>query len=133
MKVAIPTFGDRVSPRFDCAGTFLVVTFEQGAITQRQEISAANWAPHERINRLIDLGVTVVVCGGIDRWSADSLLSVGVTLHGWISGSIEESLEALQCGELQSDASCVGDARCGRGRTARYGRRRGGRPQPPGP
>ena len=32
MKVAIPTFGDRVSPRFDCANTFLVVTLERDEI-----------------------------------------------------------------------------------------------------
>jgi len=131
MKVAIPTFGDRVSPRFDCAGMFLVVTLDQGAIVERREISAVDWAPYERINRLIDLEVTVVVCGGIDRWSADSLLSVGVTLYGWISGSIQESLEALQRGELSTDIQCVGDARCGHVRGARHGYRRGGRSQPP--
>jgi predicted Fe-Mo cluster-binding NifX family protein len=52
----------------------------------------------------VDLGVDVVICGGIDRWSADSLQSAGVTLYGWISGSIEETFAALLRGELRSDA-----------------------------
>ena len=126
MKVAIPTFGDRVSPRFDCAKTFLVVTLKRDEIVHREELSAAEWAPHDRINRLVDLGVDSVICGGIDRWSADSLLSVGIDLHGWISGSIEESLAALQHGELQADVGMVGGTRCGRRQGHRRGRRRGG-------
>ena len=91
-----------------------------------EELSAADWAPHDRINRLVDLGVDTVICGGIDRWSADSLLSVGIDLHGWISGSIEESLAALQHGELQTDVGMVDGTRCGRRQDHRRGRRRGG-------
>ena len=128
MKVAIPTFGDRVSPRFDCANTFLVMTLERDEIVHREELSAADWAPHDRINRLVDLGVDSVICGGIDRWSADSLLSVGIDLHGWISGSIEESLAAFRHGELQTAVGIgvVGETRCGRRQGHRRGRRRGG-------
>ena len=129
MKVAIPTFGDRVSPRFDCANTFLIVTWQRDETAQREELSAADWASHDRINRLVDLGVDTVICGGIDRWSADSLLSVGIDLHRWISGSIEESLAALRHGELQAAAGIVGETRCGRRRSHRRGRRRGGGPQ----
>ena len=129
MKVAIPTFGDRVSPRFDCANTFLIVTLQRDEIAGREELSAEDWAPHDRINHLVDLGVDTVICGGIDRWSADSLLSVGIDLHGWISGSIEESLAALRHGELQAAAGMVGETRCGRRQGHRRGRRRGGGPQ----
>ena len=30
-KIAIPTFGTRVSPRFDCAQAVLVVAFDNGS------------------------------------------------------------------------------------------------------
>ena len=40
MKIAMPTFRDRVSPRFDCAASFLVLTIEHEQVAQRQEISA---------------------------------------------------------------------------------------------
>ena len=65
MKVAIATFGERVSPRFDCAASFLVIIVDQGEISERQQVDASDWATHERINRLVALGVNVVVCGGI--------------------------------------------------------------------
>ncbi len=118
MKVAVPTFGDRVSPRFDCAASFLVLTVDCGEIVQREEVSAAQWPPHERVNYLVRRGVDVVICGGIDRWSAASLGSVGITLYGWVAGSIEESLEALRRGELQAlvmprDGACCGRSRPG--------------------
>ena len=105
MKLAMPVFGERVSPRFDCAASFLVADVQEGRFVERHEFEAVDWAPHERINRLIQLGVNTVICGGIDRWSAESLRSVGITLYGWISGSIEDTLAALLRGDLHCEAT----------------------------
>lgn len=104
MKVAVPTFGKRVSPRFDCAMTILLATIQDGKIAARKELDASSWAPHERINRLRALGVEAVVCGGIDRWSVESLRSEGIRLYGWLAGTVEETLAALIRGELQEDS-----------------------------
>jgi predicted Fe-Mo cluster-binding NifX family protein len=104
MRVAIPTFGTRVSPRFDCARAILVVAVDDGKPTEREELAASGWAPHERINRLLELGVDTVVCGGIDCWSAESLQSAGVTVYGWVSGEIDDALAALLRGDLHSEA-----------------------------
>jgi len=112
MKIAIPTFATRVSPRFDCAQSVLVVTVDEGEAPERQELLAGNWAPHERINRLLELGVDTVLCGGIDRWSAASLQSAGVTIYGWVTGETEDALSALLRGDL--DVEDTG----GRGRCA---------------
>jgi predicted Fe-Mo cluster-binding NifX family protein len=125
MKIAIPTFGDRVSPRFDCAQKFLVVTLTHGEVAERQELNATDWAPHDRINRLMSLGVDTVVCGGIDRWSTDSLLSVGIQVHGWVTGSIEETLRALRRDELPTGVGVLNHTESG-GRRNRT-RQRGGR------
>ena len=104
MIAAIPTFGNRVSPRFDCAQAFLLVTLEQGEVMRREEIDASNWAPRDRVHRLTSLGVETVICGGIDRWSADSLLDAGIDLHGHVSGLVERALELLRRGELPTTA-----------------------------
>ena len=47
MKIAIPTFATRVSPRFDCAKSVLVVTIDNGQTSDRHELEAADWAPYE--------------------------------------------------------------------------------------
>ena len=128
MKIAVPTFGDRVSPRFDCAASFLVATVDKGEISDRRVLDATQWAPHDRINRLVALGVEAVVCGGIDRWSAESLRSVNIALYGRFAGTIQESLDALVRGELEDYALSVADDRCGPmggGRRAEDGSRLG--------
>ena len=153
-RVAIPTFGTRVSPRFDCARAILVVAIDDGKPTEREEFAASGWAPHERINKLLELGVDTVVCGGIDCWSAESLQSAGVTVYGWVTGEIEGALAALLGGDLDSEATMEAGGRRGcrrfRGNNGvsqlfssqhgakperRYGRRRrgGGADGGPGP
>ncbi|MBN2473104.1 MAG: NifB/NifX family molybdenum-iron cluster-binding protein [Pirellulales bacterium] len=112
MKIAIPTFGTRVSPRFDCAQAVLIITVDDGEPSGREQQVASSWAPHERINRLLDLGVTVVVCGGIDCWSVESLQSAGVTVYGWVTGEIEDALTALLDGDLDFQATMQGGGRC---------------------
>jgi predicted Fe-Mo cluster-binding NifX family protein len=67
VKMAIPLFGSRVSPRFDCASAFLIVIVEQGEETQRQVLAAAGWTPEQRVAELKALAVNAVICGGIDR------------------------------------------------------------------
>lgn len=132
MKVAIATFGDRVSPRFDCANAFRLVTLDGQAVVEHSDVDATHWGPQERIKQLLDQDVEVVVCGGIDRWSADSLTQAGITLHGWVSGSIDESLELLRRGDLPVALPLVDASGCGARRGRRRGRCRGG-PQRPGP
>jgi predicted Fe-Mo cluster-binding NifX family protein len=95
VKIAVPIFGSRVSPRFDCAQAFLLVTANEGNGLQRQQLAATNWAPHERIVRLMELGVKAVICGGIDAWSAESLRSAGIIVCNSITGDVDEALDAL--------------------------------------
>ncbi len=95
VRIAVATFGERVSPRFDCAQTFLIVTVGESRPSQLQHVFAADWGPHERINRLVALGVEAVVCGGIDLRSAELLQANGVKLYARRTGRIEDVLTSL--------------------------------------
>lgn len=112
VKIAIPAFGTRVSPRFDCAEAMLVVTLEDGRPAQRQEHVISDWAASERIARLVDWGVDTVVCGGIDCRSLESLQSAGVTIYGWVAGPIDEALAALVRGDLDFQRAGAGRGHC---------------------
>jgi predicted Fe-Mo cluster-binding NifX family protein len=116
MRIAIPTFGNRVSPRFDCAQSVLIVTVDNGQLGEREEVAASSWAPYERINRLVEFGVDAVVCGGIDCWSAESLESAGIAIYGWVTGEIEDALAAYVQGDLYSENATQGAGRSGRRR-----------------
>ncbi len=105
MKIGIPVFAARVSPRFDCARAFLIVTLQDERVETSEELAASNWAPHHRVNRLVELGVDAVICGGIDCWSAESLRSAGVTLYEGVTGAIDDALAALVRGQLFAEDS----------------------------
>jgi predicted Fe-Mo cluster-binding NifX family protein len=111
MKIAIPTFGARVSPRFDCAQEIAIVNVQEGGVLDRRKLAAADWTPNERIDRLLELGVDTVICGGIDRWSTVALQSAGVTIYGWLAGEVEDSLAALLNGDLDDEAAMQGGGR----------------------
>jgi predicted Fe-Mo cluster-binding NifX family protein len=102
MKIGIPTFGDRVSPRFDCAQAVLVVTIEAEQVKKREMLGTSSWTSTERIDRLVELDISAVICGGIDRWSAESLDSAGITVYPGLAGKIEDALTAFLRGELTS-------------------------------
>ncbi len=104
-KIAIPTFATRVSPRFDYARSILVVSVDDEKPSVRQEITVPNWTPHVRINKLLDLDVDTVVCGGIDCWSVAKLQSAGVTVYGWVTGEVEDALTALFQGDLSPETA----------------------------
>ena len=112
MKIAIPTFGTRVSPRFDCAQEIAIVTVGEGRLSERLELPASDWPPHERIHRLRELGVDTVICGGIDRWTTRALQSAGVTIYGWVAGEVGDALAALLKGDLDEEAAMQGGGRC---------------------
>jgi predicted Fe-Mo cluster-binding NifX family protein len=100
MKVAMPTFGNRVSPRFDCSNSLLVVTTRGQQIVDRRELNVTAFTPRDRIAQLLSMGVEVVVCGGIDRCSAESLRDAGVTLYSEVTDTSEAALAALLSGKL---------------------------------
>ena len=123
MRIAIPTFGTRVSPRFDCAQTVLLVQIEEGSRPETQQLDASGWAPHTRINKLLELGVEVLVCGGIDCWSAQSLQSADVAIFCGVTGEAQEALQAYLRGELLATDSAAVDGESGfaRGRRSAAG------------
>lgn len=92
------------------------MTVGEGGLWERLELAACDWPPHERIHRLLELGVDTVVCGGIDRWTTTALQAAGVTIYGWVAGEVQDALAALLNGDLDAEAAMQrgGECRCRR-------------------
>ena len=102
MKIAIPLFDRRVSPRFDCAQDFLLASVENGVIMERRKLLASDWTCRQRVKKLSELGVKTLICGGIDRLSAGLLAFYGVKVYSWVTGIAEDALRAFLRGQLES-------------------------------
>jgi len=101
MKIAIPLFNRRIAPRFDCAHDFLLAVAENGEVIEHEELPATRWTPLERVEKLKDLGVDIVICGGIDNVSARRLNFYRVRIYSWVTGRAEDALQSLIRGELE--------------------------------
>jgi predicted Fe-Mo cluster-binding NifX family protein len=98
MRIAIPTYGERVSPRIDCAGSFLVVEAEKGTMNDIHEA----WAEGSELHCLFDLlvreRIDVVLCGGIGREDRVALETAGIEVNwGW-AGDVKDVLKGFVSG-----------------------------------
>ncbi len=127
MKVAFPIQRGRISPVFDSCGRLLLVEDRKGAGRVREEVSLAGLDRFERAPRLKDLGVDVLVCGGLSPWVASQVESLGIGLIPWVAGPVEEVVDAFFLGRLPSRAFTMPGCRWAGGRRGRGGGHRRGR------
>ena len=114
-KIAVPLFDRRVSPRFDCAGDFLIAAVESGEIVECRKLSVVGWDRRERVKNLREWGVDTLICGGVDKQSARLLISYGIRMVTWVTGLAEDALHSFLRGELES-GTMVGSGGRSRGR-----------------
>jgi predicted Fe-Mo cluster-binding NifX family protein len=114
MRVAIPIFGPRVSPRFDCAPSLLLFTVENGKVVERGEAYLTHLDLWQRLGRLRELGIQALICGGIDGHSARVLQDYQIQVISWVAGEADEAMKLFLQGELKSGSFLY--PRCGRKR-----------------
>lgn len=130
MWIAVPLFGDDIAPRFCAADRALLVEGDEGLERQRLTISLGTASPPERLRRLHDLDVRLLLCGGIDRCFFPLAERLGLCVVWGLAGPADEAVRASLTGRLRSrgsteGAACgVGPAGPGRGHACGRGGRR---------
>jgi len=99
-RAAFSLWNDRIAPVFDVARNLLIVDTAQGAETGRIERRFSGDSPQERAMRLASLQVDHLVCGAITRETADALQDRGIQVVSFVSGEIEQVLQAWLHGHL---------------------------------
>jgi predicted Fe-Mo cluster-binding NifX family protein len=100
MKIAIPMFGTKVSPRFDSAPSLLLVGASDGAVQNRMVESLEGIHGQHRIGLLSALGTDVLLCGGIRRCDYFSIVDAGIEIYSGLIGEAKDVLDAFLCGCL---------------------------------
>ena len=131
MKIAIPIYNDSVSNVFDFAHKLLLVEIEDSKEANRSEVALESQSLPQRVGQLKSLGVDALVCGAISRVLANMVTSSGIQLLPYVTGRINDVLQAYLNGQLvQSQFTmpgCWSGARKGFGRRRRGYRWQGGR------
>jgi predicted Fe-Mo cluster-binding NifX family protein len=100
MRIAIPTWNGRISPVFDTASRLLVVEVDKSGESSRFETDIRERFLPSKTMRLTELGVNTLICGAISGQCAYMVTSTGIELVPWISGQVEEVLQAFLRGNL---------------------------------
>lgn len=106
MNVAIPLFGSRISPRFDSCQEILIVTIEQGIITDRKTVSISSLTPLQRIAELCNRDVKTVICGGVNSLIHNHFKNNGISVIYDVMGEADEALNRYLAGQLRPRAFC---------------------------
>jgi predicted Fe-Mo cluster-binding NifX family protein len=100
MKVALTVWENRVSPLFDSASVLLIADIEGRVITKKHLEPFACESPFSRAARLDDLGVNVLICGGISDFYANLVEARRIKIIPFAAGAVYEVLKAYMTGNV---------------------------------
>ena len=113
MKIAIPLFGNRISPRFDFSPELWIITVEYGQVVDQERLLVENLNLLQRLDQLTSHKVNQVICGGIDGLSRNQLGSRGIDVVQDVIGDAEAVFDLFMRGRLRPGFCC--ERRGGRG------------------
>lgn len=91
--IALPVFGERISPLLDEARKFSVITVNNDTIVERTIVEIDEQSPFIRIERLKEMGATVIICGAVSETLARFIVERELHLYSWLTGTIDEIVE----------------------------------------
>lgn len=113
MKIAIPLFGTRISPRFDFSPEIRIITVEDGKVVSQENFPVVHLNLTQRLDQLASNGVNKVICGGIDGFSASQLGNRRIDVVKDVMGEAKLAFDLFMKGRLRPGFCC--ERRRGRG------------------
>ena len=102
MKIAVPCMDTQIAQHFGHCENFRVFATENRAITAETSIANPGHKPGFLPNYLGDMGVEVIIAGGLGGGAADLLKERGIEIVTGASGDAREAVVAYLKGELKS-------------------------------
>ena len=100
IKVAIPIFLDRISPRLDCARRMLILHIEKNQLVEKKELDISHWPPDEKIIHLKQMGVDQLICGGIRIGDKNGCRHFGIQVTSSFYGEVKPIIENIINGKF---------------------------------
>lgn len=101
MKLAISVYGDQISPRFDCAQSILIVSFENEAESVRYSISTIGMNGIQQMKSISAERCTTIICGAMPGFFHRMAQAAGLYVV-FASGAVEEIIESIKKGGIQT-------------------------------
>ncbi|ATW27528.1 NifB/NifX family molybdenum-iron cluster-binding protein [Candidatus Formimonas warabiya] len=102
MTLAIAVFDDRVSVTLDNCTQLLLVAFKDNLVCHTRPIPINGDFPLELVRRLKEEAVETLVCGAVSNSLRQLIETSGIKIVPWISGSVEQVLQAFRTDTLEN-------------------------------
>jgi predicted Fe-Mo cluster-binding NifX family protein len=102
MKIAIPAFHSKVSPRFDTAQELVLLEVIDGTVINRERQPLQAYSAAGKIKKLLEEGVDTLICGGIDRLSRQQIGLNRIEVYSWVTGEINDAVSCFLRNGLNS-------------------------------
>jgi predicted Fe-Mo cluster-binding NifX family protein len=119
MKTAFAYWNDRIAPVFDTAQQIHVVEYLGAVIIAENKETIPSELPVQKVLRLVELEVGVLVCGAVSRQVYDVLTAYGIHVIPFVAGGLSEIIKAYLDGNLEKGMFAMPGCR----RQARHRRR----------
>ncbi|SDY55729.1 Predicted Fe-Mo cluster-binding protein, NifX family [Proteiniborus ethanoligenes] len=105
MKIAVASEGEMVTGHFGHCEAFNIFNVENGKILEVKAISNPGHKPGFLPNFLNDLGVNVIISGGMGAGAVQIFNEKGIQVITGVMGNAKEVVEAFLQGRLKSTGS----------------------------
>lgn len=102
MKTAFAYWDNRIAPVFDIARQIYVVETESGRIIAETEELFANDMQAKKVFRIVELGISTLVCGAISRPLHAMIIGSGIRVICFVAGDLRRIIKAWLDGNLES-------------------------------
>ena len=100
MQVALTVWQGRISPLFDATRMLLVADIIKDKVAATHYEPFTDDSAFHRALKLTDLGISILICGGISDDFAKPIEAQGIQIIPFVSGSVDEVLDAYTTGLL---------------------------------
>jgi predicted Fe-Mo cluster-binding NifX family protein len=102
VRVAIPRMGEHVAPCFEYCATMAIFTIDKGEVVEEFDFPLRSRDPFDRVRLLREECVHTIICGGVEATYEGALHASGLEVISWVSGTVEDLLEAYLQGQLSA-------------------------------
>jgi predicted Fe-Mo cluster-binding NifX family protein len=106
MKIAIPLFGNRISPRFEFSPEIWIIELNDGEVQSEERFPTNNLSLPQRLDQLASNGVNKIICGGIDGFCLNQLGGKGIGVLHNVVGEAEIAFNLFLKGRLRPGLCC---------------------------
>jgi predicted Fe-Mo cluster-binding NifX family protein len=100
MKIALSVWKDYISTVFDTADQLLILELDKTNGRKRTIVKLSPADAAGRANQIKEMQIDVLICGAVSRPLEASLISLGIRVHAFVRGPVEEVLAAYQSDQL---------------------------------